>query len=76
MKLTLKIEDGQPVIFWTDDPAASPGRVTCYTFKDEHGEATRAYMRGLQTPHTIADLLACFDLLERWSKHCAYTLKF
>lgn len=75
MKLSLKIEDGKPAIFWTDNPSATPGRVTCYTRTDQHTEASRAYMRGLRAPSTMAENIACFELLEHWARHCAYTLK-
>lgn len=75
MKITLKMEGGKPAIFWTDDPSASPGKVTCYTRADMHTEACRAYMRSLRAPSTMAEYAACFALLENWANHCAYVSK-
>lgn len=75
MKITLKMENGSPILFHTDDPGVDPGKVTAYTRKDMHSQAARAYMRNLRAPVSQSEYLACFELLENWAHHCAYTLK-
>jgi hypothetical protein len=75
MKITLKMENGAPIIFHTDDPDSDPGKVTTFTRADMHSQSSRAYMRSLRAPVSQSETLACFDLLATWAAHCAYTLK-
>lgn len=66
MKITVKIEDGAPVLFLLDAPA-NPGRVLCWARVGEHSEAARAYMRGLPSPATESEIKAAWSALRCYS---------
>lgn len=70
MRITIKMEDGRPVLFFPDD-VANPGRVVCYAAMGEHSEAARAYMRRLPAPVTPAERAACWDFLARYARSAA-----
>ena len=70
MKIELRLaSDGQPVLFLPDDSRADDRhRLTCYTRKDGHSTASRAYMRRCANPATRAELAACCALLVEWAR--------
>ena len=73
MKIELRLEDGKPIIFLLSE--IEENKVTCWTDKEEHGSATRGYMRSLEKPATRAQFLACWKTLQRYSAHVIYTME-
>lgn len=68
MKLDIRMEQGRPIIFWTDDPDATQHTVTCYTLHDGHNSSSRAYMRGLPKPQTAEDFDRVMSTLAAWAQ--------
>jgi hypothetical protein len=67
MKLELRLEDGKPVIFFTDD--IDHGKlITCYSAIGQHSSASRSYMRGLPKPVKPTDMVLCWKLLGQYSQ--------
>ena len=62
MKLEIRLEDGKPILFFTDSENRDK-TIDCYTQRDGHNTAARAYMRRLSKPSTGEDLGACWALL-------------
>lgn len=68
MKIDIRMEDGSPVIFWTDNPDMRNGIIMSYAKIGQHSEACRAYMRSLKKPTTKEEIDAAFNLLYEWSR--------
>jgi hypothetical protein len=75
MKIELRMENGEPIIFLPDDDTGKPNFIACYTENEQHSEAQRAYMRSLKKPSSDAEFLLCWQTLQRYAKHVVYTMK-
>lgn len=62
MKLEIRIESGAPILFFHDSENRDKS-IDCYTLRDEHNTAARAYMRSLKKPATREELRAAWALL-------------
>lgn len=62
MKLEIRLENGNPILFFTDSENRDK-TIDCYTQREEHSSAARAYMRSLKKPSTGDELGACWALL-------------
>jgi hypothetical protein len=74
VKIEIRLEDGKPIIFFTDVLSQSKN-IQCYSMADQHNYASRGYMRSLPIPETCADILASWETLGRYAAHVAYTMK-
>lgn len=70
MKITVKMEDGRPVLFFPDEKA-NPGRVLCFAPVGEHSEASRAYMRSLPPPMGNNERLAAWRAVALYARRAA-----
>ena len=66
MKLEIRIEQGAPILFFTDSENHDK-TIDCYTLREEHSSAQRAYMRSLKKPVTPEELSAAWALLGTYS---------
>ena len=66
MKLDIRLEDGNPIIFFPEETDHKK-MIACYTRKEEHSAAQRAYMRSLPKPVSQADYRRVWDLLAHYS---------
>lgn len=66
MKIELRIEDGKPIIFFTDEVERDKS-INCWTVQTEHATASRAYMRQLEKPVTHDQQIACWRALNHYS---------
>ena len=71
MKLEIRIESGAPILFFHDSENRDK-TIDCYTLRDEHSSATRAYMRSLKKPSTREDLCAAWALLASYAAKTEY----
>ena len=71
MKITVKMEDGAPILFFPTEPA-NAGRVLCYARVGEHSEASRAYMRGLPAPTTKNEFEKAWRLIAQYAQQQEY----
>ena len=62
MKLEIRIEAGAPILFFHDIENRDK-TIDCYTMREEHATASRAYMRSLKKPATPEELRAAWALL-------------
>lgn len=73
MKIIVKMEtigrpgEVAPVLFFPDEPA-NPARVLCYSPRDGHTEASRAYMRALPTAQGVAQRNAAWMALAAYCR--------
>lgn len=75
MKIEIRMENGEPILFFPDDEAGAPNLIACYTEKEQHNEAQRAYMRRLKKPCSDSERLLCWQVLRRYGKYVVYTMK-
>lgn len=75
MKIELRMENGKPIIFLPDDDTGKPNVIACYTEREQHSEAQRAYMRSLKKPCNDLERLLCRQVLRRYAEHTIYTMK-
>lgn len=68
MKLDIRLEKGEPILFFTDCVEKSTGFIECYTRHDGHSMASRDYMYRLPKPETQEHLKACSETLEAWAR--------
>jgi len=68
MKLEIRLEDGKPIIFWTDNPDDRPHEIAAYGMHCEHVTASRGYMRKCKKPETVADFESCMKTLAHWAR--------
>ena len=66
MKLEIHIEQGAPILFFTDIENRDK-TIDCYTMREEHSSAARAYMRSLKKPATREELRAAWALLASYA---------
>lgn len=71
MKVIIKIENGMPIFFFPEEKE-SDGTIGCYSPRDGHVSANRAYMRGLKNPATKAEIVKCWFELSRYAHHVAH----
>ena len=62
MKLDIRIEDGEPIIFFVDEITFDQN-IMCYSASAEHNYATRGYMRGLKKPETPGEFAGAWRCL-------------
>ena len=66
MKLDIRLESGNSIIFFPDD--VDHGKlITCYSKTEQHSTAQRAYMRSLPGPVTDTEHRKVWDLLAHYS---------
>ena len=53
MKLEIRLEAGEPIIFFLDD-VDKRKQIACWNVKESHNVASRGYMRSLELPVTQA----------------------
>lgn len=68
MRITIKIEDGRPILFFPDDVERDKS-ISCWTEREEHATAQRAYMRRLRAPGTPAERAQAWRALARYAQH-------
>ena len=68
MKIDIRLEQGKPILFFTDFVNKNSGLIECFTIHDGHSEASRYYMYGLPKPKTLEQFKACSKTLEVWSR--------
>jgi hypothetical protein len=68
VRIEIRIEDGAPIIFLLSE-IENDHRVNCYTTKEQHSSATRAYMRSLPKVEKRPDILRAWALLETYARH-------
>jgi len=66
MKLELRLEDGKPILFFTDIENRDK-KIDCYTIREQHGISSRAYMRSLPKPETAEQKNAAWALLKHYA---------
>jgi hypothetical protein len=66
MKLEIRLEDGKPIIFFTDALNQSKN-IQCYSMADQHNHASRGYMRSLPKPETAHEKNMAWDLLKHYA---------
>ena len=71
MKLEIRLEQGAPILFFHDSENRDK-LIDCYTLRDEHNTATRAYMRSLKKPSTREELRAAWALLASYAAKAEY----
>lgn len=62
MKLELYIEQGAPLLVFPQQIERDK-TMLCYSMREEHASASRAYLRRLKKPETAEELRACWRLL-------------
>lgn len=70
MKIIIKMENGAPILFFPEE-TESNGAIGCYSPRDGHGSASRAYMRGLENPATKDEIVRCCQALAQYARHVA-----
>jgi hypothetical protein len=65
MKLDIKIENGSPIIFLTDEVNHNK-MVVCYSKAYGHSSADRGYMRSLPKPATPAEVANAWRVLGQY----------
>jgi hypothetical protein len=74
MKLEIRIENNEPIIFFTDD--LDHGKmIICYSRIGQHATASRGYMRTLAKPETKEQMIKAWLLIEEYANHAIYTLQ-
>ena len=68
MKIDIRLEQGKPIMFFTDFVEKSTGFIESYTRHDGHSMASRDYMYGLPKPETQEQVMACCEVLEAWAQ--------
>jgi len=66
MKIELRLEDGKPIIFFTDEIERDK-TISCYCDNGQHAKASRAYMRSLKKPSNYDQIEKCWRLLQSYS---------
>lgn len=66
MKLDIRLEDNNPIIFLLDFDNYQD-KIHCYNLNSECNMASRAYMRSLKKPESKADLMASWQLLQHYA---------
>jgi len=72
MKLDIRLETWgddmtRPILFFVDDVNPQNKTIECYSPRDGHAEASRAYMRKCRKPETPADFAKCWQFLESYA---------
>ena len=78
MKIELRLEQWQdggirPILFFLDS-VTDDKRIECYTERDGHNEAARAYMRRCKKPSTPHEMAQCWEMLRRYTAHAIATI--
>lgn len=68
MKIDIRLEQGKPILFFTDFVEKTTGLIECYTDHDGHSLASRDYMYRLSKPETPEQFKACSKTLEGWAR--------
>ena len=68
MKIDIRLEQGKPILFFTDFVNKNTGLIECFTIHDGHSEASRDYMYRLPKPETQEQFKACSETLEAWAR--------
>ena len=71
MKLEIRLEQGAPILFFTDIENHDKS-IDCYTLREEHSSTTRAYMRSLKKPSTRGELRAAWSLLGTYATNVKF----
>jgi hypothetical protein len=71
MKIIVKLENETPIFFFPEEKERD-GSIVCYSPREGHSSASRAYMRGLKSPATKGDIVKCWHELSRYAQHAAY----
>lgn len=71
MKIIIKMENGAPILFFPEEKERN-GAIGCYSSREGHSIASRAYMRGLKSPATKEEIVRCWRALHHYAQHAAY----
>lgn len=67
MKLELYIEQGAPLLVFPQQMERDKS-MTCYSMREGHASASRAYLRSLKKPETVEELRACWRMLVHYAQ--------